>query len=41
MPDLPVPNIRFTSDRRLWDVDALLQTTRARTIKPEDRADIR
>jgi hypothetical protein len=38
---LSVPNMRFTGDRRLWDVEALLQTTRTRPIKPDDKPQLR
>ena len=33
--------MRFTGDRRLWDVEALLQTTRTRPIKPDERPQLR
>lgn len=39
--ELPVPNMRYSNDRRLWDVDNLLQTVRPRVVKPEDRPQLR
>lgn len=35
--NLSVPNFRFPNDRRLWDVESLLQTTQSRPVKPEDK----
>lgn len=36
-----LPNLRFAHDRRLQDVERLLQYNRPRTIKLEDRPNMR